>query len=196
MRLQSPGTRLPPLLALICVVSVLTGAADAQAPRQSSVFIKNVRVYDGINNHLSEPSRAPVVGNRITTISSATLQPPADTTVTRIQSGGHTLMPGLLDAHTRLLFATLPQVALITADFLFDAAVAATQGDQLAKMVRWYTVPEVLRMATSVNGEVLALAGLLLVDREPLQNLKLVAEPEKPFLLIMKVGKVYKTLVQ
>ena len=33
-------------------------------------------------------------------------------------------------------------------DTLFDAAVAAAQGAQLAKMVRWYTPAEALRMAT------------------------------------------------
>ena len=44
-------------------------------------------------------------------------------------------------------------------DTLFDAAVAATHGAQLAKMVRWYAPAEVLRMATADNAELLALSG-------------------------------------
>ncbi|MBB4842370.1 imidazolonepropionase-like amidohydrolase [Paucibacter oligotrophus] len=96
-------------------------------------------------------------------------------------------------------------------DTLFDAAVAATQGEQLAKMTRWFSPVEVLKMGTSVNAELLALAGarspyrgrlgvvaegaladLLLVDGNPLENIQLIANPAKNFLVIMKDGKVYK----
>lgn len=100
-------------------------------------------------------------------------------------------------------------------DNLFDAAVAATQGAQLAKMVRWYTPAEVLKMATADNGELLALSGLrspyagklgvvaegaladlLLVDGDPIADIKLVADPAKNFLVIMKDGKVYKNTLR
>ena len=37
-----------------------------------------------------------------------------------------------------------------------------------------------------------ALADLLLVDGNPLENLKLFNEPEKNLLVIMKDGKIYK----
>jgi imidazolonepropionase-like amidohydrolase len=37
-----------------------------------------------------------------------------------------------------------------------------------------------------------ALADLLLVDGNPLENLKLVADPDKNFLIIMKDGIIYK----
>jgi imidazolonepropionase-like amidohydrolase len=96
-------------------------------------------------------------------------------------------------------------------DTLFSATNAAQQGASLAKMVRWYTPAEVLKMATSTNGELLALSGLrspypgkigvieegaladlLLVDGNPLENIRLVADPAKNFLVIMKDGKMYK----
>ena len=99
-------------------------------------------------------------------------------------------------------------------DVLFDAATAAKQGEKLAKLVRWYTPVEVLRMATSGNAELLALSGerspykgqlgvvaegaladLLLVDGDPIANLSLVADPAKNFLVIMKDGQVYKNLL-
>jgi imidazolonepropionase-like amidohydrolase len=96
-------------------------------------------------------------------------------------------------------------------DALFDARVASRQGAQLAKLVRWYTPAEALKMATADNGELLALSGfinpypgklgvveegaladLLLVDGNPLENLKLIADPGKNFVVIMKDGKIYK----
>ena len=96
-------------------------------------------------------------------------------------------------------------------DTLFDAQAATTQGAQLAKMVRWYTPAEVLRMATADNAELLALSGLrspyegklgvveagaladlLLVDGDPLANIDLVADPARNFVVIMKDGRVYK----
>jgi len=99
-------------------------------------------------------------------------------------------------------------------DTLFDAALAAKQGKQLAKMVRWYKPVEVLRMATSTNAELLALSGLrtpypgkigiveegaladlLLVDGDPIADLKLIEEPAKNFLVIMKGGKLFKDIV-
>ncbi len=96
-------------------------------------------------------------------------------------------------------------------DLLFDARAASRQGAQLAKLVRWYTPAEALKMATADNGELMALSGfinpypgklgvveegaladLLLVDGNPLENIKLVADPDKNFLLIMKDGVIYK----
>ena len=41
-----------------------------------------------------------------------------------------------------------------------------------------------------------ALADLLLVDGNPLENLELVANPSKNFLVIMKDGKIYKNLIR
>jgi imidazolonepropionase-like amidohydrolase len=99
-------------------------------------------------------------------------------------------------------------------DTLFDARLARRQGKQLAKLVRWYQPAEVLKMATSDNAELLALSGLrnpypgklgvveegaladlLLVDGDPIANLKLIEDPEKNFLVIMKDGKIYKNAV-
>jgi imidazolonepropionase-like amidohydrolase len=96
-------------------------------------------------------------------------------------------------------------------DILFDPAVAADQGAMLAKMVKWYTPVEALRMATRDNAELLALSGprspypgrlgvieagaladLLLVDGDPTADLALVANPDRNFKLIMKGGRIYK----
>jgi imidazolonepropionase-like amidohydrolase len=94
---------------------------------------------------------------------------------------------------------------------LFDPSLTAKQGKFLAKMQNWYTPHEVLTMATSTNAELLKMCGprdpypgdlgvvkqgahadLLLVDGNPLDNLDLVADPDKNFSMIMKAGTVYK----
>jgi imidazolonepropionase-like amidohydrolase len=99
-------------------------------------------------------------------------------------------------------------------DTLFDAAVAATEGAQLAKMTRWFTPAEALKMATADNAELLALSGprnpypgklgvvaegaladLLVVDGDPLANIALVADPAKNFVVIMKDGKIHKNIL-
>ena len=99
-------------------------------------------------------------------------------------------------------------------DTLFDAQAATTQGAQLAKMVRWYTPGEVLRMATSGNAALLALSGLrspyegrlgvvepgaladlLLVDGDPIAEIGLIADPAKNFVVIMKDGRIYRNMV-
>jgi imidazolonepropionase-like amidohydrolase len=96
-------------------------------------------------------------------------------------------------------------------DTLFDAKLAARQGAQLAKLVRWFTPAEVLKMATAGNAELLArsgprnpypgkvgvlqegaLADLVLVDGDPLANIELIEDPAKNFLVIMKDGKIFK----
>ena len=96
-------------------------------------------------------------------------------------------------------------------DMLFDPATAAKQGKFLAKLKRWFTPYEALKMATHDNAQLLklsgprdpypgklgvieegALADMILVDGNPLENLDLVADPEKYFVLIMKDGKLYK----
>lgn len=96
-------------------------------------------------------------------------------------------------------------------DMLFDPTQTAKQGKYLAKLKKWYTPHEALSMATSANAQLLKLCGprdpypgelgvvkegahadLLLVDGNPLEDLDLVADPEKNFVVIMKGGKIYK----
>ena len=96
-------------------------------------------------------------------------------------------------------------------DVLFSRALAQQQGAILASLTRWYTPAEALIMATSTNAELLALSGkrnpypgklgvveegaladLLLVDGDPIANIKLIEDPAKNFVLIMKDGKIYK----
>ncbi|MGE5267723.1 MAG: amidohydrolase family protein [Deltaproteobacteria bacterium] len=99
-------------------------------------------------------------------------------------------------------------------DMMFDPVFCEKQGKFLAKLKRWYTPFETLKMATSTNAELFkmcgprdpypgelgvvkegALADLLLVSGNPLENLDLVADPHKNFVVIMKDGKIYKNTI-
>jgi len=100
-------------------------------------------------------------------------------------------------------------------DVLFDPTLAKKNGKQLAKLTRWYTPYEVLKMATHDNAQLLAMSGprnpyqegelgvvkegayadLILVDGNPLENIDLVADPLNNFVVIMKDGKIYKNTI-
>ena len=96
-------------------------------------------------------------------------------------------------------------------DVLFSQALAQQQGAILASLVRWYSPAEALAMATGTNAELLALSGkrnpypgklgaveqgaladLLLVDGNPIENINLIADPAENFKVIMKDGRIYK----
>jgi imidazolonepropionase-like amidohydrolase len=100
-------------------------------------------------------------------------------------------------------------------DLMFDARVAGRQGAWLAKLVRWYTPAETLKMATADNGELMALSGfinpypgklgvveegaladLLLVEGNPLEQIRLIEDPDQNFPVIMKNGRIYKNTLR
>ncbi len=101
-------------------------------------------------------------------------------------------------------------------DTLFSADLAKRQGAQLAKLQKWFTPYEALKMATCDNAELLKLSGpltpyplgplgvieegayadLILVNGNPLEDLDLVADPHANFDLIMKDGVIYKNTLE
>ncbi len=96
-------------------------------------------------------------------------------------------------------------------DILFSRALAQRHGALLGLWTKWFTPAEILAMATGTAAELLelsgkrnpypgklgvvqegALADLLLVDGDPTADIRLLADPDKNLLVIMKDGKVYK----
>jgi imidazolonepropionase-like amidohydrolase len=96
-------------------------------------------------------------------------------------------------------------------DLLFSPDIAERQGLMLTHLTRWYSNAEILKMATADNAELLALSGplnpypgklgviepgahadLLVVAGDPLQDISLLAAPDKNLVLIMKDGKIHK----
>ena len=117
-------------------------------------------------------------------------------------------------AGTETVYALAKKYKIKTAfgtDILFSKALAERQNARLTDLTKWYTPAEALRMATSTNGELMALSGLrnpypgkvgvveegaladlLLVDGDPLADIELIEDPAKNLVVIMKDGKIYK----
>src|SRR5262245_51422740 len=121
-------------------------------------------------------------------------------------------------AGTDRTFALAKKYKIRTAfgtDILFSPGLAQRHGELLTKLVRWYTPAETLVIATGTNAQLLALSGkrspypgklgvveegaladLLLIDGDPIANIKLLEDPAKNLLVIMKDGRVYKNALR
>jgi imidazolonepropionase-like amidohydrolase len=127
------------LLLSVAAVVAGVGVASAQTPPApvTAVVFENVRVFDGKTNRLSAPSTVLVVGNTIRSVSAGPVTPPPEARVTRVAGGGRTLMPGLIDAHTHMMFAGIPQSAGLTADIGFINIAAAKSATEM--LMRGFT---------------------------------------------------------
>jgi imidazolonepropionase-like amidohydrolase len=264
------------LAGMLALLPVLTGpAAEPSSAPAPEVLFRDVRVFNGKSGGLSGPTAVLVRGNTIAAVGAGAI--PANPAASVIDGSGRTLMPGLIDAHVRMMMADTPLVLQavreqlmkgashiklmagggVSSDYdpldvsqytedemraaveaaaawntyvtvhaytpqaiqqairagvrCIDPVLATRQGKQLVKMQRWFTPAQTLRMATHDKAELVALSGprnpypgrlgvveagaladLLLVDGNPLENLALVATPETSFVVIMKDGRIYK----
>ncbi len=95
-------------------------------------------------------------------------------------------------------------------DFLFNPAQNKNQNADILKLKQWFTPPEVMKLITYDNAQLLALSGernpypgklgvieegayadMILVDGNPLADISVVANSEN-FKVIVKDGKIYK----
>jgi imidazolonepropionase-like amidohydrolase len=122
--------------------SIASPGADApgpsrEAPGAAATLFRNVRIFDGSADRLSQPSNVLVRGNLIASISSEAIESPADARVTVIDGGGRTLMPGLIDAHWHAMMAAMPYIELLTADYGYIYLAAGRQAQ--ATLLRGFT---------------------------------------------------------
>src|SRR5215813_12917381 len=122
------------------------------------------------------------------------------------------VVDGTARAYT--LAKTLGVKTAFGTDIQFNPKGTKRQAFYLPKLVKWYSPAEALKMATADNAELLALSGLrnpypgklgvveegaladlLLVDGDPLANIKLLEDPKKNLVVIMKNGQVFKNIV-
>ncbi len=99
-------------------------------------------------------------------------------------------------------------------DCLFEPKHSANRAGDMVKLLRWYNPYEILKMATSTNAQLLTMSGMrnpypnklgvieegayadmLLVDGNPLQDLKVLLDYDKNFMLIVKDGKIFKNKI-
>ena len=130
--------------------------------------------------------------------------------------------PGLeriqqLFAGTPRVYEFVKKLGIKTAwgsDVLFSPALAPRQNIMLTHLSNWFTNAETLRMATSVNAELLALsnlrnpypgslgviekgayADLLVLNGNPIDDIRLLEDPGKNLSLIMKDGRIHKNIL-
>lgn len=136
-------------------------------------------------------------------VGGAAMLPPAQQAQMRqVVDGTDTMYKLVKRFHIKTAFGT---------DILFSKVLASHQGQGIVDLTRWFTPAEALTMATSTNGELFALSGprnpypgrlgvvaegaladLLLVDGNPLEDISIIANPADKFRIVMKDGVIYK----
>jgi imidazolonepropionase-like amidohydrolase len=124
---------LQPLCVLIALSILASPLPSMSQPVEQEFLFRNVRVFDGSGAALTEPTNVLVRRNKIAAIGSGTASPNA----TVIDGGGRTLMPGLIDAHTHVMFASLPEMVMLTSDIGFINLVAGKAATDM--LMRGYT---------------------------------------------------------
>jgi imidazolonepropionase-like amidohydrolase len=100
-------------------------------------------------------------------------------------------------------------------DFLFSPDINEEQNDYILKLKPWFTSYEILKLVTHDNAQLLALSGnrspykgvlgvvkegaladLILIDGNPLENIDLISQYEDKFVLIMKDGIIEKDITK
>ena len=98
-------------------------------------------------------------------------------------------------------------------DIITDPAMIARINDEFTFRTEWFSNAEVLRQATSKSGQLVglsnrynpgkigvieegALADILLVSGDPLDDISVLTKPDVNLTLIMKDGKIYKNTVK
>lgn len=107
------------LSTLVLTTSIITSTWAAELPTTQILFT-NVNVFDGVNEKLKNNMNVLVEGNLIKSISSKTIK--TNRAVTIINGKGKTLMPGLIDMHTHLMYSK--GVAVMRTDYDAQASGA------------------------------------------------------------------------
>ena len=96
-------------------------------------------------------------------------------------------------------------------DFFGSPAIYAAQSREFGARLKWFGSPEILRQATGLNGELLALSGprnpygrvgvlepgaladLLIVEGNPLEDIRILENPERNLSVIVKDGRIVRS---
>lgn len=105
-------------------------------PAQQSTLINNVEIFNGkdINTYTANVL---VIDNKINKISKKPIATNKSENTTIIDGTGKFLMPGLIDAHYHAMFASLPQMVILTANIGFINIAAEKNAENL--MMNGYT---------------------------------------------------------
>ena len=98
-------------------------------------------------------------------------------------------------------------------DIITDPDVVKRQNDEFVLRTKWFDNAEILRQATSKSGALIgmsnrfnpgkigvieegALADILLINGDPLQDISILTDPEANLALIMKGGEIFKNTIK
>jgi imidazolonepropionase-like amidohydrolase len=129
--------------------------AGAQNNAPTQILFTNVNVWDGTGDKLAKGMNVLVEGNLIKAVSARPIDAGSDAQV--IDGGGRTLMPGLIDMHTHLMFKYGVRVTRTDMDHA-SAGAAALESMQLYLRMGYTTLRE-------VGGNSLGLAHNLAAGR-------------------------------
>ena len=133
-------------LALAALLSGLCAALPAQEGQRPNpppaaagalTLFENVRIFDGTGSGLSAPKSVLVRSNRIERISADPLPASGAGNVVRIDGGGRTLMPGLIDAHWHTMLVRPSFTGMMTADIGYLNLLAGAEAT--ATLMRGFT---------------------------------------------------------
>ena len=148
----------------------------------TTLRIKTSRFFDGERLHSDESITVTVRGNRITEVSGQTAPQGETADASEIDASSLTILPGLIDAHFHPVSAS------------FDVASIDRSRVQSAA--------EVIRSATRVNAELVNMSGqigtiapgafadIIGVAGDPVQDLRVLAEPETHLKLVIRGGEI------
>ena len=126
-------------LIIAAALPVAAGTAAAPATPATAVLFENVRIFDGTSDHLSAPSNVLVVDNVIQSISAKPIAAPPGAVVTRIQGGGRTLMPGLIDNHVHILMSASTQADMLDPKTSIETLQARATAEAGQMLMRGFT---------------------------------------------------------
>lgn len=135
-----PKTGLRLLSALLSIIAFASAVAASESIESTStaqnVVFDRVRVFDGVSETLSEATRVRIHGRTIAEIG-PDIDIPPDSRV--ISAPGHTLMPGLIDAHVHLTFSALSMAELTSPELTPALAQEAAAREAEAMLMRGFT---------------------------------------------------------
>ena len=135
--------------------------------------------------------------------------PPPPTVVQRLQRAKSEMVSAGLDRMMQLAKKYNVKIAFGT-DVFGGARVFAMESREFGARLKWFSSLEILRQATSINGDLLALSGprntygrlgvieegaladLLIVEGNPLEHIRLLEDPEQNLRVIIKDGRIIK----
>lgn len=109
----------------------------ARAQQEQKILLENVRVFNGKSQAVSSPVNVLISGNIIQTISAAPIAVEAE--VTKINGGGRTLIPGLIDVHVHMVFGALTMQEMMSPDFSESVMLGKVGASAHKMLLRGFT---------------------------------------------------------